>query len=80
MSAKDQISSAFLFIKESVMSGLSYICLNRQSNYILSCITEVCLVLKLVFLDKESLNFFIILIKPVLYLRDTCPKEFIAEE
>ena len=32
----------------------------------------------LVFLFKESLNFFVILIKPI--LRDTGPRESIAEE
>ena len=32
------------------------------------------------FLFKESLDFFIILVKPVLVLRDTGPRESIAEE
>ena len=34
----------------------------------------------LVFLFKESLNFFVILIKPVLVFQDTGPRESIAEE
>ena len=34
----------------------------------------------LVFLFKESLDFFLILIKPILVLRDTGPRESIAEE